>query len=454
MRNLEIFFPAVALALLVGCGGTGGTVPGPDGGSVHPPAHVGCLDDSLWQMDFVDAASVFEESRARAYLDSRGHLRIVRYSSSTGALSLFERTGDGNFQREDMASDLFAEPHSVDSAVVRDSGEVVALVGHGEAVAFESVVTLGSDGWVVGESQPGDVDVRATCRQGTNAPNRVAEYFNPVDPSSPARLSEMFRFGAEGLGSLGHLPEHHAGCTTLMDGPLISVGLPPDFLGTAGYSLQGFDDVTGSWIEVGRYGTIEGKFSSSMDAVYDGVGGPHVLTPHSAPSREAIGDEGYDAVLYDVPTDGSAQTNSIDRLYYTRPNYPEQPTYARIGQLGAATDAGGLTHIVYERAGFDDGCQGCASPPEIEGGYGLRYAVRTDAGWVRKDLLWKAEQPEVTSGFITVQDLIAWNGEIHILVSLNQSLGVDPSFVFQSGEVETVWAPGLYDIHSTGCAFR
>lgn len=59
-----------------------------------------------------------------------------------------------------------------------------------------------------------------------------------------------------------------------------------------------------------------------------------------------------------------------------------------------------------------------------------------------------------TSGFITVQDLIAWNGEIHILVSLNQSLGVDPSFVFQSGEVETVWAPGLYDIHSTGCAFR
>jgi len=152
--------------------------------------------------------------------------------------------------------------------------------------------------------------------------------------------------------------------------------------------------------------------------------------------------------------DGLDQHNSMDLVQYVPYTGLGEQSYAAIDQVHVARDEGGFTHVAYRRAG----CDHCDDTPGLAGGFGLRYVVRTEAGWVRRDLLWQpGEPPAYDIGQLSVIDMLAWNGEIHILVYLGPAAGGASSQAYFAVGAHGTDGPlthGLYDLHSRGCAAR
>lgn len=470
MRRIERIGGALLLALTSACGG--GRVPDAgdaavDASTLEPPNHPGCLDDSDWRMDFIDGPSMYSASNARAFLNDAGELRVLMWSSSTAPLTLFVRQSDGSLVRHDMPVDLMPDLPHIMAAASSPDGEVAVLISlrllGGEPA--HAVVSWNGVDWILGEPQlegpgtefPDFVSSGRSCLQGSTGMHRYEEYFGSTGSDSMA--VHMFRFDVEGATSLGIFPNDFLGCQTTNSGLHVRARADSGSGPGGAYTFWDFADTSGSWRVVGEVGTTRTVKPAFGAPLYDSELGLRVLGVDTVPSPHATtpdDPEQVDILLYDAPTDGTDTRSRVDHLGWSRPRFAGDPSFTLLDQLHVVTDAGGMQHAAYERQGFEGSpCESCDAPPDVEGEYGLRYAARTDAGWMRKDLLWTHTEPNVFDQPLEILDLAAWHGEIHILVSLHEDgLGSDPGFIFQSGPGEVAMAQGLYDIHSTGCAYR
>jgi len=443
----------VAAVLLSACGG-GGTMPGTDGRRVHPPEDLGCADDARWTLELIDAGA--RGSGSRLFIDRSGRVSILQPSPFGGGdLALYQKaSGDDHFTRVDTPSDITTGLTRIVAASADDAGQIFVLLLGVDGMDRPIHRTASWDGaWSVGETvQERDVpeyaglehyDFDRLCTMAANGIHRTAEYFTMRRLLPDDRPLRLVRSSGTSLDDLGPLPHPFMGCSSFEERGVAHFALPapPDLLGLDGASVQEFTQGGSSWLEVGRYGTSLDAAALPWDTFYESAQGLRVVISAERASPRWTGHT--DAVLSDMALDGLDQSSGIDHIFYEPYLGLGEGSYASVDQVRAVTDEGAFTHVVYRRAG----CENCDDSPGLAGGFGLRYAVRTDAGWVRKDAVWHAGEP-MNPEELQIIDLLAWHGDVHVLLFLDGG-----SFSLGQGSLESDRA-GLYELRGTGCAAR